>query len=187
MALGRGAGGWEWSGGMGVYTHMCTHTCTHMHGHVYMYRNYKWPTPWRHPCLSCLQHACAGMCMCTCMHAWDTPPHTPIPTCTPIHTPAMPPQGGTPGISKKSITLELIKIIWFCFEDLKSVENFPPMSGCMVWWMGGLMGQITKNLKNQDNSIVFEDLWFVETPPPMGGYVGGWVGQWVGQVKSLEI
>ena len=38
-------------------------------------------------------------------------------------------------------------------------------------WVGS--GQITKNLINQDDSILFEDLWFVETPPPMGGWLGG--------------
>ena len=37
-------------------------------------------------------------------------------------------------------------------SDLKSVENLPPMGGCMVWWVGGWVGsgQITKNFNNVD-------------------------------------
>ena len=31
------------------------------------------------------------------------------------------------------------------FEDLKSVEIPPLMSGCMVWWMGRLMGVVRSN------------------------------------------
>ena len=27
------------------------------------------------------------------------------------------------------------------FEDLKSVETPPPMGGCLVWSVGGLVGQ----------------------------------------------
>ena len=92
-------------------TYMCMHT--HTQRHVYMYRNCKWLPTWRHPCLACL----TCMCMCVCMHAsmcvcvHGTSPTYPYPS-QPIHPPATP-QGWTPGISKYSITLELIKIFQF--------------------------------------------------------------------------
>ena len=71
----------------------------------------------------------ASACVC----AWDNPPHTH----TPNHHVPPPPGGWTPRISKNLITLELIKIFQFPFEDLKSVKNSPPMGGCMVWWVVG--------------------------------------------------
>ena len=43
-------------------------------------------------------HACVRACMCmhvhVCVHG--TPPHTPIPTPTPMHPSATPPGGGPP-------------------------------------------------------------------------------------------
>ena len=80
------AGRWGVSDGMGVSQNMCT--C--MHTHVYMYRNCKWPPPWRYLCLSCLHF----YNMHACVHAWDIP-HTPIPTPTQIHSPTTP-TGGPP-------------------------------------------------------------------------------------------
>ena len=60
-------------------------------------------------------------------------------------------------------------------EDLKSMETTPPMDGCLVWLVGGLVGQImwnhlkfNKTWSNWDNSILFEDLWFVDTLPTFG-------------------
>ena len=35
--------------------------------------------------------------------------------------------------------------ILILFEDLKSVETPPPMGGCMVWWVDGLMGGAMSN------------------------------------------
>ena len=104
---GEGAGGggvWGYGGiPTHVHMHMNTHTC--MHTHVYMYRNCKWPPTWRHPCLSCM---CVRACMCTCMgHPLHTHTHP-----NPIHS-LTTPKVGTPGISKNSITLELIKIFQF--------------------------------------------------------------------------
>ena len=86
-ALGRG----RWVGCLGhrgcPYT--CVHTCTCMHTHVYMYRNCKRLPPWRHPCLSCLQHACAFMHVCVCVHmlvhVCMRNPQTPTPNPIPIH------------------------------------------------------------------------------------------------------
>ena len=41
--------------------------------------------------------------------------------------------------------------ILILFEDLKSVETPPPMGGCMVWWVGGLMNGAMSNHKNRIN------------------------------------
>ena len=61
------------------------------------------------------EHMCVRMhaCTCMCMGVGGTliPPHTQIQT--PFHPPW---GGGTPGISKNSITLELIEIFQFCLK-----------------------------------------------------------------------
>ena len=71
--------------------------------------------------------------MCVC--AWDTP-HTAIPTPTPIHQSATP-QGGGPPESLKFDNSSTYQDISIPFEDLKSVKNFLPMGGCVVWWVSG--------------------------------------------------
>ena len=99
MALGEGTDGWGASGGMGVFPHICMHAhaimhmCTcieiangHPHGSIHIYHVYNMHV-----------HACMGQLPYTCTH-----PHPNPPTCHPQ---------GTPGISRNSITLELIKII----------------------------------------------------------------------------
>ena len=106
-------------GMLGIPTYMHTHV--HAHTHVYMYRNCKWPPTWRHPCLSCLTYIWVCVCMRACMHVIVCMVHgaslqIPTPTPNPIHPPANA-QGGPPGISQNSITLELIKIIQFCLTD----------------------------------------------------------------------
>ena len=72
--------------------------------------------------------------MRVCMHG--TPPHTPIPISTPIHPSAIPP-GGHPRNHLKFDDTSTYQDISIPFEDLKSVKNSPPMSGCVVWWVGG--------------------------------------------------
>ena len=148
---GEGAGGWGASGSMGgVPPHMQTHAhapiCTH--AHLYMYRNCKWLPTCRHPCLACLtcMCMCACMCahMCACVHAWDTP-HTPIPT--PIH-PSTTPQGGGPRNHLKFDNTSTYQDISIPFEDLKSVKNFPPMGGCVVWWVGGWLGRLMGGVRS---------------------------------------
>ena len=139
-------GGGRWvgaSGGMGgVLPHMHTHAhaCTHTHAHLYMYRNCKWPPTWRHPCLACL----TCMCVHACVHAWDTTPHThahPHP-----HPPiSHPPRGVDPQNHLKFDNTSTYQDISILFEDLKSVKNSPPMGGCLVWWVGGLMGGVRSN------------------------------------------
>ena len=67
-------------------------------------------------------------------------PFTPTSSLNP-HLTTHPPHshpGGTPQISKNSITLEWDILI--PFKDLKSVETPPPMGGWIVWWVGGWMG-----------------------------------------------
>ena len=135
--------------------------------------------------------ACAYMCMCVCMgHLPHTHAH-PHP-----HPPICHPTGGwTTGISKNSITLELIKIFQFRLKiwNLWRIPH-PWVDGWFGWWVGEWVvwwvgsGQNTKNFKicwvNQYNSILFEDLWFVETPHH--GWVGGWMGGSMGGVRSND-
>ena len=145
-------------------------------------------------CVCVHVHACA----CTCVrvhvggvHLLTTPhPHPPTP---------LPPSWGDPRNQSKFNSTWTNRDISILFEDLKSVEIFPPMGGCIISWVGGLMGRVRSNhwkfkncWLNQDNSILFENLWFVETLPLMGGCgcVGDWVDGWVngwGQVKWLKI
>ena len=140
-------GGGRWVGGMGgVPTHMHTHTHarTHTHTHLYMYRNCKWPPTWRHPCLTCL--TCMCMHACACVHAWDIP-HTLMPTSTPIH-PSATPQGVDPQNHLKFDNTSTYQDISIPFEDLKSVKNSPPMSGCVVWWVGGWLGGLMGGVRS---------------------------------------
>ena len=173
--------------GGGVLGHLgawgSPHMHAHVHTHVYMYRNLQMATD---------MEASMFIMFTTCMymHACMGHPHTPIPTLTPIHT--CHPQGGTPGISKNFITLELIKII--LFEDLKSVENPPPMGGCIVWWVDGWVdgwGQV-KSLKMLTQSRQFNSVkrfMICRDTPTYGlmyGLLGGSLGQWVwsGQITK---
>ena len=146
-ALGRGqVGGGHLGAWGGVTTHMHMHACTCTHAHLYMYRNCKWPPTWRHPCLACLAcltcmcvHAC--MCMRECMghpptHPYQPPPHPPI---------CHPPRGVDPRNHLKFNNTSTYQDISIPFEDLKSVKNSPPMGGCVVWWVGGLMGGVRSN------------------------------------------
>ena len=142
---------WLWGGGRwvgsiwghgGVPTHAHACSCTHMHTRrLYMYRNCKWPPTWRHPCLACLTCMCMRVCVCmhVCMHG--TPPTHPYPPPTPsTHLP--PPRGVDPQNHLKFDNTSTYQDISIPFEDLKSVKNSPPMGGCVVWWVGGLMGGV---------------------------------------------
>ena len=88
--------------------------------------------------------ACMRAHACVCVHAWDNP-HTPIPTPTPIHPSATPPRGVDPRNHLKFDNTSTYQDISIQFEDLKSVKNSPPMGGCVVWWVGGLMGGVRSN------------------------------------------
>ena len=63
-------GGGRWVGGS-VWGHGGHGRCPHMHAHTHMYRNCKWLSTWRHPCLACL--TCRGHPPHTHTH-----PHPPI-------------------------------------------------------------------------------------------------------------
>ena len=162
-ALGRGqVGGGVYGGilGHGGCSPTHAHACTCTHAHVYRYRNCKWPLTWRHPCLAwlaCLTCMCMHACMRVHLCVHGTPPPTPIPTPNPIHPSATPPGGWTPGISKNSITVELIKIFQFRLK-IWNLWRIPHpwvgvwfggwVGGWMGWWVGS--GQNTKNLKYVD-------------------------------------
>ena len=140
-------GGGRWVGGHGGCPHTHTHARTCTHTHLYMYRNCKWPPTWRHPCLACLTCMCIHACVrvCACVHG--TSSHTPIPIHTPIH-PSATPQGGGPPESLKFNNTSTYQDISIPFEDLKFVTNSPPMSGCVVWWMGGWLGGLMGGVRS---------------------------------------
>ena len=99
-------------------------------------------------CLTCMcMRVCMRMCACACMHAWDTPLHThthPHP-----HPPIChPPQGVDPQNHLKFDNTSTYQDISIPFEDLKSVKNFPPMSGCVVWWLGGWLGGLMGGVRS---------------------------------------
>ena len=145
---GEGPGGWEGvSGGIlghGGYPHMHAHTYACMHTHT-------------HTCIELQMAASMEASMfsmfnmhvhvCACVCAWDTP-HTPIPTPTPsTHLPPL--RGVDPRNHLKFDNTSTYQDISILFEDLKSVKNSPPMGGCVVWWVVGLVdgwGQV-KSLK----------------------------------------
>ena len=140
--------------GVPTHMHMHVHTCTCTHIHLYMYRNCKWPLTWRHPCLACLtcmcMHACMCMHVCACMHALDTLPHTqthPHPHPHP-HPPIPHPPGVDPRNHLKFDNTSTYQDISIPFEDLKSVKNFPPMSGYVVWWVGGWLGGLMGGVRS---------------------------------------
>ena len=91
-------------------------------------------------------HVRACVCACVrvhvCMHG--TPSHTPMPIPTPIH-PSATPQGVDPRNHLKFDNTSTYQDISIPFKDLKSVKNSPPMGGCVVWWVGGLMGGVRSN------------------------------------------
>ena len=148
---------WEWGGGcMGVGVvrgcppHMCT--CMHVHAHTcarVKHDNFmQMAAPiggipgnslWCHMCV------CVHVYACACAHVWGT-----------LSSP--PPPSTHPQNQSKFNSTWTNRDISIPFEDLKSMETFPPMGGCMVWcvWGGGWVGwwvgsgQNDKNLKIVD-------------------------------------
>ena len=144
--MGGGASGSM--GGVPTHMHMHAHACTCTHAHLYMYRNCKWPPKWRHPCLACLACLtciCVCACMRVCMHS--TPPtHPYLPP--PPSTHLQPPQRGGSRNHLKFDNTSTYQDISILFKDLKSVKNSPPMSGCVVWWVGGWLGELMGGVRS---------------------------------------
>ena len=90
--------------------------------------------------------ACVHVHVHVCVHG--TSPHTLIPTPTPIHPSATPPRGVDPWNHLKFDNTSTYQDISIPFEDLKSVKNFPPMGGCVVWWVGGLLGGLMGGVRS---------------------------------------
>ena len=74
--------------------------------------------------------------ICTCVYACMGQPHTPTPTTTHIH----PPQGGECLNQLKWNETSTKPYNSILFKDLKFLEIYPPMGGCIIWWMSGWMG-----------------------------------------------
>ena len=139
-------GGGIWGHGGCPHTH--AHACTCTYAHLYMYRNCKWLLTWRHPCLACLtcMCMCACMCVCVCVHACmhgtpptqTYPPHPYPPICHPR-------RGVDTQNHLKFDNTSTYQDISILFEDLKSVKNSPPMGGCVVWWVVGLISGVRSN------------------------------------------
>ena len=139
--------------GHGGCPHMHAHTCACMHTHTHTCIELQMAASMEASMFSMFNmhvRACVHACHCVCVHAYmhGTPPHTPIPIPTPIHPSAIP-QGVDPQNHLKFDNTSTYQDISIPFEDLKSVKNSPPMSGCVVcWvggWLGGLMGGIRSN------------------------------------------
>ena len=142
--LGGGFGwGWEVFGRCPphTYTCMCTHACTHTYTCVVnMIISCKWLPPMGESLGIPYDVICACACMhvLVCAHVCGVPSHHPHP-----HPPTPhPPEGDQWNQSKFNRTWTNWDIS-ILFEDLKSLETSPLMSGCMVWWVGGLMDGVT--------------------------------------------
>ena len=144
---------WGWGGGgwgvppTHVHTHMHARTCTHTHACVVsMIISCKWPPPLGESLE--IPYDVIRACACMCIHAWacmcTCVGYTLSPPPTPIHPPPHPPGGDLKNQSKFNSTSTNWDI-WIPFEDLKSVESSPPIGGCMVLWVGGLMGGVRSN------------------------------------------
>ena len=139
------------SGGMGgvpTHTHMHTHARTHIYtcieiangrrdGGIHVYHVYNM--------FNMHVRACVRVCACVCVRAcMGHPPTHPYPSPFPSTHPP-PPRGVDPWNHLKFNNTSTYQDISIPFEDLKSVKNSPPMSGCVVWWLGGLMGGVRSN------------------------------------------
>ena len=112
-------GGWWWEGAAHPHAHAHACACTHAHacpydiiGNSQGFPQWGRPFAWNYH----VYHACMCMrtCVCKCVHVHMCGGHT-----QPPPTPSIPPPRAA-GSQKhqNSITLELIKIIWFCLKIL---------------------------------------------------------------------
>ena len=143
---GEGAGGWGVSGGIwghGGCPHMHAHTCTHtcielqmaasMEASMFSMFN---------------MHVRACVCACVCMHMCmgHPPTHSYPPPPPSTHLP--PPRGVDPRNHLKFDNTSTYQDISIPFGDLKSVNNSPPMGGCVVWWVGGWLGGLMGGVRS---------------------------------------
>ena len=161
-----GGGGWMGVGGGGGERVYSTHVHTHTHACTYdIIRNFQvFPNGGGHLHEIIMFTTCACVCMhvCVCAHVWGHP--QPLPT--PIHLPPTPRATGSPK-HQNSISLELIKIIWFCLKILylwtflitPHPPALPPQSQGNWNWKN-----YNNSWTNRDNSILFEDLWPLNPP-----------------------
>ena len=120
-----GVRGWMDGGGgvVGGVPNTCAHTCACTHAHACMLNmiiSCKWPPPLGESmgipydvicmCACVCVHACTCVNVYACAHVWGAPSCHPHPH---PHPPTPHPLGGTPGISRNSIALELIEIFQF--------------------------------------------------------------------------
>ena len=137
-------GGWIWVGGGWEVHPTYVHVCMHMHAHACMINmiiSCKWPPLlWEYlgipydvicTCTCVCMHTC--VCMCMSVGGTLSPPPTHI------HPPPSPTPRGNPWNQSKFNSTYTNRDISMLFEDLKSVETFPPMGGCIVWWVGGFV------------------------------------------------
>ena len=134
------------SGGMGgvpTCTHMYAHTCTCTHTCIELQMAASMEAS-MFSMFNMHVRACMRAHACACVCAWDTPPH--IHTYPHPHPPIChPPRVVDPRNHLKFDNTSTYQDISILFEDLKSVKNSPPMGGCVVWWVGGLMGGVRSN------------------------------------------
>ena len=88
--------------------------------------------------------ACACVCMRACMGYHPIHPYPPPLLST--HLP--PPRGVDTRNHLKFDNTSTYQDISIPFEDLKSVKNSPPMSGCVVWWVGGWLGGLMGGVRS---------------------------------------
>ena len=138
----------EVSGGMGGCPHMHAHTHARTHMHTHTCIELQMATSMEASMFSMFNihvracvHACACVCMCTSMGHLPTHPY--LPPLPSTHLP--PPQGVDPQNHLKFDNTSTYQDISIPFKDLKSVKNSPPMGGCVVWWLGGLMVGVRSN------------------------------------------
>ena len=137
------SGGGGVGSGWGCPPHTCTcmHACTCMRGKHDNFMQMAAPiggipgnSLWCHMCMCVHAHVCTHVHVHVCGgHPLTTPTH--------IHPPPPTPRGDPRNQSKFNSTWTN-RDISIPFEDLKSVETSPRIGGCMVWWVGGLMGGV---------------------------------------------
>ena len=145
-------GGVSWGilghAGLSPHARTCTHTHTHTCIELQMATSMEASMFSMFSMFNMHVRACVCACVCVCMCAcMGHPPHThtyPHP-----HPPIChPPRGVDPWNHLKFDNTSTDQDISIPFEDLKSVKNFPPMGGCVVWWVGGWVGGLMGGVRS---------------------------------------